>query len=260
MTGGPVRDVLSPEGLAALARLASGRLLVALDFDGTLAPIVRDRSGAAMRPRTRELLARVAALHACAVVSGRSRADLERLLHGIPSLRLVGNHGAENGLPAELQADVLQDVRLFRERLAELLGPLPGVEVEDKGLSLALHYRAAPDPARARRLLLAAARSLPGARVGGGKRVVNVFSSRAPDKGDALAALVRETGAEGVLFAGDDETDEDVFARDPGVPAVMVRVGRRRGTRAAWFLAEQAAMDRLLSTLVERGPAAPGRT
>lgn len=244
-------DLLSPEGLAELARLAASEPLVVLDFDGTLAPLVARREAAAMSARTRALLAEVAARYPTAVLSGRSLADLRPRLAGVPVRWLVGNHGAETGAPVGAARD---EVARWLPPLGAAAAALPGAEVEDKGLSVSVHYRLAADPRLARSAILRAARSLPGARVAEGRAVVNVVSSSAPDKGDALAALVRASGARAVLFVGDDETDEDAFGRDPGVPALTARVGRRGRSRARYRLGGRSAVDRLLAELVRLRP------
>lgn len=247
--------LLGPAGRRALARLAADRSLLALDFDGTLAPIVGDRHAAAMRPRTLALLRRVAAAYPCVVVSGRARADVAARLPGVALLEVVGNHGAEAGgaaSPAWQGA-----ARGWARALRRAARGLAGVEVEEKGLSVTAHYRHATAPAAARRALLAAARALPGGRVVPGKRVVSVVPAGAPDKGDAVAAAARRQGARQVLFVGDDVTDEDAFGRDLGAPAVDARVGRRRGSRARWYLRDQAEVDALLRLLLELRPS-PG--
>ncbi|HKU43339.1 MAG TPA: trehalose-phosphatase, partial [Polyangiales bacterium] len=71
-----MKHVLSRENREVLAQLARTRVLLAFDYDGTLAPIVAQRDRAHMRARTRRLLARVCALYPCAVISGRSRLDV----------------------------------------------------------------------------------------------------------------------------------------------------------------------------------------
>lgn len=257
-----MKRLFGKDGAEALRRLAEVRTLVALDFDGTLAPIVRERSRAAMSARTRALLAEVARLYPSAIVSGRSRADLERRLGAVPVRWLVGNHGAEGPGAARPGRAASRGARLWLRAMRGAASPFPGVEVEDKVYSLAVHYRGAAAPAEARRAVLRAARALPGARVHEGKAVVNVVSVAAPDKGMAVAALARRARAEAVLFAGDDRTDEDVFACELGVPAVTVRVGRRAGSQARYWLAGQAEVDRLLARLValRGGAGTPGRT
>jgi trehalose 6-phosphate phosphatase len=124
-----------------------------------------------------------------------------------------------------------------------------GVQVERKELSVAVHYRGSPRKTAARRAILAAAGALPGARVLRGKQVVDVLPVAAQGKGRALQRAAQRLGCTRVLYVGDDRTDEDVFALDwPGL--VAVRVGRRRGSRARYFLRRQPEIDRLLTTLL----------
>ena len=126
--------LLSRASQALLERLARERTLCAFDFDGTLSPIVEHPSLAGMREKTRNLLARLAALHPCVIVSGRSRADLLGKLKGVKVARVIGNHGAETeaaGRPPRLR------VAQWKTSIELELAALPGVWVEDKGLSLA---------------------------------------------------------------------------------------------------------------------------
>jgi trehalose 6-phosphate phosphatase len=99
---------------------------------------------------------------------------------------------------------------------------------------------------------------LQGVRVVTGKRVLNVVPSNAPDKGMALARLVRRGGFEGVLFVGDDDTDEAVFRRDLAVPTVGVRVGRKARSAAPYYLRGQGDVDRLLERLLQQRRTRPG--
>jgi trehalose 6-phosphate phosphatase len=128
------------------------------------------------------------------------------------------------------------------------LRDLPGVWVEDKVLSLAIHYRQSTQKTEARRSILAAAGKLKHARVFGGKLVVNVAPENAPDKGDALAAERDRLGCSWVLYVGDDENDEEAFALDGNI--VPVRIGRKRRSHARYYLREQAEIDELLQRLI----------
>ncbi len=250
-----MRSLFGPRGRAALALAGASRTLLAFDFDGTLAPIVRHPAGAAMRGATRDLLREVALRYPCAIVSGRGVDDLRRLFAGVPVRWLVGNHGAE-GLGAA--PPDRGRIAAWRRALRAVAREVPGVDVEDKGGSLSVHYRGAPDGRRARAAVLRVAGRQPGARLVPGKRVVNLVPREAPDKGAALAALVARARPEVVLFAGDDVTDEDAFRRPLGVTRITVRVGRARATAAGYFLAGQGAVDRLLRALRDaRAPAGP---
>jgi len=242
-----MKTILSVDGRGALDDLAARRALLAFDFDGTLAPIVADRDAAEMRPETRRLLRALALLYPCAVVSGRARADVAARVADIPLFAVVGNHGAEAGhgpLDRSRRARVLSWVRILRREL----GVVPGVDVEDKWFSVAVHYRHVRSRAAARGLVLRVATALERARVFGGHAVMNVVPAEAPDKGSALQELLRRAGPRPVLYVGDDRTDEDVFS-SPRVD-VGVRVGRTARSAAAWYVPRQVAVDDLLRALI----------
>jgi trehalose 6-phosphate phosphatase len=251
-----MRWILSEEGKPALEALARDRALVAFDYDGTLAPIVDDRTRAELRPDTRVLLRVVALLYPCAVVSGRARADVSRRLEGIPLVAFVGSHGAEAGFgPVDRAPRAV--VSAWRAAVTPRLAETPGLELEDKGLALAFHYRRAPDREAAARAARALAEELPGARVFGGHEVVNAVPADAPTKGGAVVELLERTGCRSALYVGDDVTDEDAF-RAPGV-TVPIRVGEDAGSGAGWFLRSQAEVDDLLRALVHERRHLDGR-
>ncbi len=248
--------VLGREGRATLARFTRRRLLVALDFDGTLAPIVADPARAAPRARTRAALRRVAARYPCVVISGRSRRDLLPRLRGLGLRQVIGNHGGE---PSPRARQLRARVRRWRASLSRSLRGLAGVTIEDKGLSLAVHYRGAPDLARARGRIQDAASRLAGSRTLGGKCVVNVVPREAAHKGAALEAERLRLGCDAAVYVGDDETDEDVFA-DRARGRLGIRVGRAAASRAGYYLRDQGQVDLLLEALASLpGPAHVGR-
>jgi trehalose 6-phosphate phosphatase len=243
-----VKNILARRQLGILAAFAARRVLLAFDYDGTLAPIERRPEAAAMRPGTAELLTRVAALYPCAVISGRARSDVLAKLHGVPVRAVYGNHGMEpwRGLPAARRL-----VRAWRRQLAATLPQVPGVFVEDKGPSLAVHYRCAQRRPRVRRQILAAAGRLPEARIVLGKMVVNVVPAHAPDKGDAVLALCRRLRCNAAIFVGDDGTDEDAFALAGRFPLLGIRVGRRQASQAGYYVPSQPDINRLLERLAK---------
>ncbi len=252
-----MKDVLGRRSRPLLQELAAHRTLLVLDFDGTLAPIVESRHHARLPAATVRLLCAVATAWPCAVISGRSRDDVAARLGGVRLLAVVGNHGAEDRPALPGAAGWRRQVRRWRLRLEAELAGVRGVDVENKGLSLAVHVRGA----EAQRAAAAALAGLEGARVVGGKRVRNALVDGAPDKGDALVRLVRRGRYERVIFVGDDDTDEDVFRRASEVPLVGVAVGRRRHSAAAYYLRRQGDVARLLSILgaLRRGVRAPGQ-
>lgn len=251
-----MKDLLRPRHLRALARFMgagtgrAGRVLLAFDYDGVLAPLVKKPSGARMRSSTRALLARVARLHPVAVVSGRAWKDCARFVDGLAPI-VVGNHGFELGHPVPVPASVLRKVRGWRGQLERSLDGIDGIHFEDKRSTLAVHYGLSRDWRRAERVVYEAANQLEGTRLLPGKKVLNVLPRDFPTKGDAVRTLVARLGCEGTVYLGDDVTDEDVFAIGP--PLVFgVHVGKGPSL-APWRLHAQADVDRLMEFLIALG-------
>lgn len=251
-------DILAESSAAIIDGLASSHALLAFDFDGTLAPIVRDRDAARMRPTTRALLIELAGLYSVAIVSGRGLADLAPRVADVPVVQLVGGHGHEWSPPHELGARTLAgaaaDVALLQRRIAPLVASIDALE--DKTYSLSVHVDTDDDVApMAYRIAEALEEHALRARLVPGIRVVNVLPADAPNKGDALVALLAPLVARGVtdraLFIGDDVTDEDAFARRVDQPIVAVRVGPTPETAASHVLRDQRAIDTLLERLIE---------
>ncbi|QSB13679.1 trehalose-phosphatase [Natronosporangium hydrolyticum] len=247
----------------ALDQLAKvHRLLVTSDYDGVLAPIVTDPARAFPLPAGIDALRSLAGLPSTtvALLSGRARADLAKLAELGPPVRLVGGHGAE--LTERLQ--LTDEQAALRERLAtalaELVADYPGAWLEAKPASLVVHTRtAAPEVgAAARAAVHAGPGSWPGVALGTGKEVVEL-SVVSANKGTALAALRTETGADAVLFLGDDVTDENAFAV-LGDADVGVKVGPGE-TRAGHRVADPPAAVAVLEFLREqRSGAVAGRS
>lgn len=250
-----MRRLFTPEGEAALAQTMRRHPLLAFDFDGTLAPIVARPDDARVPAGVAHRLQRLAQRLPVAVISGRRVHDLRPRLLFVP-WRVVGNHGAEDESPlqAERDASALEPARAC---LAAAAGALhdAGVAVEDKGLSIALHYRLASDRTAAQQAIDAMTAQLPaGLKVFGGKMVVNIVAAWARDKADAVAELVQASGAEAAVFIGDDVNDEPVFAR--GEPTwLTVRVGHDDPASAAgWFLDSSADLPHLLDQMLQSLP------
>jgi trehalose 6-phosphate phosphatase len=243
-----MRHLMAPENRDLLAQLAASHVLLAFDFDGTLAPIAADRHRAAMRPRTQRLLAMVAGLYPCAVISGRGRADVASRLGDAAVKYVVGNHGLEpSGDLVAIEAEVAD----ARPLLSAALAAVPDVEIEDKRYSLAVHYRRCRHKWRARAAILGAVAALDvRMRVIPGKLVLNLVAAGAPNKGDALVELRTVEGASAALYLGDDVTDEDVFELDQPGSLCTVRVGKSRASRAHYYLRDQREVDRLLASLL----------
>jgi trehalose 6-phosphate phosphatase len=243
----------SAAGLSALRQLRGRRILAAFDFDGTLAPIALRPEQVVTPPGTRAAMDRLRRFCATAVISGRSREDvLSRL--GVAVDYAVGNHGID-GLPgAEREASECVAVSqgwLAQMRNGEALRSIdPGLLLEDKGVSLSVHYRQARDPGRAAAELPALFSGLqPPPRIVTGKMVFNLLPPVAVDKGAAMLRLLELAEAEAGLYVGDDVTDEDVFAlHQPDL--LTVRVGRDENSRARLYLRAPSEIPRLIEALI----------
>src|SRR5260370_1731786 len=129
---------------------AAGDLLVFLDFDGTLAPVVNDPAMAFIPPQTLRALKSLAAIEkvSLAIISGRALPDLKARV-GMPNLIYAGNHGLEISGPGMyfIQPDAAKRVQALGELLRDLqsrLEPIPGVQVANKVLSASVHYPRSP--------------------------------------------------------------------------------------------------------------------
>jgi trehalose-phosphatase len=241
------------EAIDALA--TAGEILVASDYDGTLAPLVDDPSLARPHPRAIAALHGLAALDHThvALVSGRSLEQLARLSGLAGTAILIGSHGSEvtegtiEGL--DDRAVALRD-RLV-DRTVEIARHVPGARVEPKPAGVAFHTREvrptlAPEVVET---VLAVAATESGVGVKHGKDVVELTVVDA-DKGTALQRLRRSIGVDVVLFVGDDLTDEDAFtALDDHDVTVKVGPGT---TMAAHRVPDVDAVAALLTELLVR--------
>ncbi|MGO9192129.1 MAG: trehalose-phosphatase [Streptosporangiaceae bacterium] len=213
----------TPEGQAGLEALLAGpqQALIAMDFDGTLAPIVPDPRAARAHPGAVPVLARLAkAVGTLAVISGRPAAEAVAYggLEAVPGIIVLGHYGWQRWQDGALTGpDAPPAVGAAREALPGVLsraGAPDGTWVEDKGHALAVHTRRAADPDAALRVLRGPLGEL-AARLGlaaePGRMVIEL---RPPgvDKGTALADLARERAADPVIFCGDDLGDLPAFA------------------------------------------------
>jgi trehalose 6-phosphate phosphatase len=238
---------LARANVELLQQFAWSKVLLAFDYDGTLAPIVDDPALARMRPATRTLLRAVARQFPCVVISGRATADIRTHLTGLPLAEVIGNHGIAS---ARAIAPLVEEVRRWIPMLKGQLDGLKGVVVEDKGMSVALHYRRSREKRLARRRIDEVVGQIPRARVIRGKQVVNLLPEGAPHKGLALQAARDRLGCDTAVYVGDDEADEDVFSLDEPGRLLAIRVEESPQSRAAFFLRTQDEIDDLLRVLV----------
>lgn len=248
--------ILDDRGVARLREFTRGHILLAFDFDGTLAPIVAHPPDAQVRRETCELLHEVVRRYPVAVISGRSVEDVENRLRGVHVGAIVGNHGIE---PSSFMQEAADEVARWAPQLTAALGEQPGIVIENKQHSLSVHYRQAPSQGEARAAIHDAVTRLPGdVRLMEGIKVVNVVPACAPTKGDALLRLKAQFGVEGALFVGDDVTDEDAFAVQDPERCIGIRIGAEQETRAHYRIPTQGEIDRLLAILLDCRPDVAG--
>ena len=260
------------EALAAFA--ARPGVLVALDFDGCLAPLVLDPETSRPVPAARDALHRLARLPgtAVALVSGRPLESLRRLADPPPAALLVGSHGGELAVPPQFavgsgtdggtqdggRAGLAPEAVALLDRVeaatAGIVAEHPGTRLERKPAAAVLHTRGADREvaAAAAARVLAGPATWPGVHALSGKEVVELAVTDVT-KGAALRRLrviagVAEPG--GVLYAGDDVTDERAFAvLDDAAGDVTVKVGDGR-TAARHRVADPDAVAAVLQHLV----------
>ncbi|MDR7467293.1 MAG: bifunctional alpha,alpha-trehalose-phosphate synthase (UDP-forming)/trehalose-phosphatase [Armatimonadota bacterium] len=246
--------------------LLRGRPGVALliDFDGTLAPIAPAPDQVVLPEASRSALAHLARLPGVlvAVVSGRSLVDIRRRV-GVTGIVYAGNHGLEmagdDWIWTHPEArSARQRIGAVCARLQERLRAVPGVIVEDKGLSAAVHYRLTPHPylESVRRAVYEETVRTDGVAVRDGKRVFELRPRIDWDKGTAVRWILRRVFGErwpeavGVIYIGDDRTDEDAFLALPA-PAVTVRVGLApTATAARYALRDAGDVAQFLERLI----------
>lgn len=248
------------DGRAGLAALLAdpGHALIALDFDGTLSPVVSDPAQARAFPGAIEVLQRLASrVGTLAIITGRNAATVVKYggLDAVPGLIVLGHYGWERWVNGEISSPPAPPgVAAVRRRLPGVLeeaGAPEGTWVEDKGHAIAVHTRRTADPQgvldRLSPLLeaLAAEEDLlaqPG-------RLVLELRPRGTDKGKVLNNLQHERLAPVLLFAGDDIGDIPAFAAVPEL--------RRRGIAGLTVCSGSAEVTELdeLSDLVVDGPA-----
>jgi len=254
MTTSCAQPVLSGDELdhAIEAAAKSPVLLVATDYDGTLAPIVEDPAEA--KP-LRESLIALRALAAmpgtsAAVISGRALSDLASMTTLDGQVMLVGSHGSE--FDQDFAQTLTSAQTELRQRVIDEMHRIaaadPGFRVETKPASVAFHYRSVSDTVaeHAVQELMQGAASWKHVRLKRGKMVLELAVVDT-SKGDALDALRHRVGASAVVFLGDDATDEDAFSRMHG-PDLAIKVGAG-DTAAGYRISDPTEVARRLAQI-----------
>lgn len=244
-------NMLAKRNLPVLASFASSNVLLAFDYDGTLAPIVAQRDRARMRRETSRLLADVARRYPCVVISGRRLDDITRRLNRIPVWHVFGDFGYEPAPPAQRPPERVRD---WVKRLTEDLPSHRGLVIEPKQYSVTVHYRSVRDKRRAVEAITQAVAELKDARAINSPQAITLMPYGGPDKGVALQQARRQFSCDTAIYVGDDETDEDAFASDRPARLLSIRIGSARESKARFTLKRQTEIDALLKVLKELRP------
>ncbi|HSU70823.1 MAG TPA: trehalose-phosphatase [Micrococcaceae bacterium] len=260
----PADDSGVPADLAAAVGRAcrTEHLLVAMDFDGTLSPLVARAEDARPLPAAAAAFAAVAGLPrtTTALISGRALASLRAVASPPAGTLMIGSHGAEVWLghgapPLMLDEHATHLLAQVTGIVQDLVAAYPGTVLEKKPAGVVLHTRLAEDDVAAAAVEEAHRKldGLDGAHVSEGKRVLEVSVVRA-DKGQGLRQLQEVSGATAVIFAGDDVTDEHGFAA-LGPSDVGVKVGQGP-TEAAFRIGSPEDVPALLELILAARSAA----
>ena len=256
-----------PSALAAdfVRQLQSKRPVVFLDYDGTLTPIVARPDMAILAPSVRNTLTALADRWPVAIVSGRDRADVQRLV-GVDNLIYAGGHGFDIQGPdfsLEHGASFLVDLESVEQELRQALATIDGALVERKRYSLAVHVRGlAPNPATAVEAVVDAALSRRARlRKGTGKMVFELMPRLDWNKGKAVLYILETLHPCGTgalpIYIGDDRTDEDAFAALSGRGVGILVSESPRKTAANYTLRNPDEVSRFLRRLLDgAGPTA----
>ena len=252
---GPTSRFDDPTALAETVATAARPLLVGLDVDGVLAPIVAHADHATLTTGVLGSMAKIAAVDGVnvAVISGRSVADLARF--DFPDgVDVVGSHGIESTEQGLRPLDDDEHQRLETLRALSLVAAEAaghGAWVEHKPVSVTLHVREAPAERAAAAIdqLRAAASEVDGATVKDGSAVLELFTAWA-SKGDAIVRLAADVSSATTVFVGDDVTDEDAFAALSPTD-ISIKVGAT-DTAATHRLRDTAAVAEWLRRLADR--------
>ncbi len=227
----------------------ASRVLLLLDYDGTLSPIASRPDLAVLPPETREFIRSIHCRESyiLGIVSGRGLADAAAMVD-LPGLIYAGNHGLEIQGPGldfvHPEAEQLRpELDAILVALSERLSGIAGVFVEGKGLTLSVHYRLTPEALLPQvhsvfDAVLAEIEDGDRVRITRGKEILEVRPNVAWDKGRAIAKIAATFPPDTLaVFFGDDLTDEDGFATVHELNGISVFVGTaRQPTRALYRL------------------------
>ena len=251
------------------------QILLFLDYDGTLTPIAARPEMAVLSSQAKEILKQIShhSLFKLAIISGRSLSVIKALV-GLENIAYVGNHGLEIECPLwhcqaqgrekisfihPIAKEIEPVLKKLEQSLRERLVGIDGVIIENKGLTLSVHYRLARETAvkKIKKLFLEAieyGNARDKLQVTEGKKVLELRPPVEWNKGKAIEWLLKIYGTPGNLpfFAGDDVTDEDGFKVLHRVGGISIFVGEDKASSAAdYYLDSPEQLYHWLEKLLE---------
>jgi trehalose 6-phosphate phosphatase len=249
-----VNYILSKKEFPNLASFAQAKTALVFDYDGTLVPIVDDPFETKLSAKTQKLLKKLTKLYPCAVLSGRSLRDVKKKSKGMGFREVVGNHGMEfahSKSSSVFAARAVKWVEQFAEAIREGRVDGRGLQLEDKIVSISIHYRGARNPKKSERELQKFFKELSGLRLVGGKFVFNLLPDVRKNKGTAIEVLRKLLKCDHIVYVGDDVTDEDVFMLKKKRKLLDIRVGKSQKSHARYYLHNQLEVDELLESFID---------
>ena len=243
-------------------QLSNKKPVILLDYDGTLAPIVSNPDSAFVSPEMKATVDRLAHLCTVAIISGRSREKVQRLL-GLDNVIYAGSHGFDiagprgSGLRCDVGRDFHQTIRRLSGELVQAVQGIRGALVESNRYNTAVHYRlvATEDVGHLRELVDKVLLDYPNLRETEGKMILEMRPAIDWDKGKAalwiLDALGLDSSSALSFYIGDDVTDEDAFKALKGRGIGILVAEAPRKTAATHILRDSEEVRRFLQEMIQ---------
>lgn len=243
-----------------IEKLRLRRVLIFLDYDGTLVPIRKTPKLAVVNQKTKELLGQVSKKHFIAVISGRTLPEIKKLV-GIKNIIYSGNHGFEieikgRKIVQDVPLESKEEIRRIKNKLIKEIKKIRGAFLEDKGLTLSIHWRLVSKKSLSKLFAMIRDTIRPALRafrirLTKGKKVWEIRPNINWDKGRAVKYICSLLPVRNQLlpvYIGDDTTDEDAFKVLKN--GITIRIGKSKKSKARYYIKKQSEIKKLLNCLI----------
>ncbi|MBI5573967.1 MAG: trehalose-phosphatase [Elusimicrobia bacterium] len=241
-----------------IENLRNRRALIFLDYDGTLVPIRKTPKLAVLNLKTKELLRQISKKYFIAIISGRTLSEIKKLV-GLKNIIYSGNHGFEIEIKGrktvqDVPLESKKEIHRIKNKLIEEIKKIGGAFLEDKGLTLSVHWRLV-----GKKYLLKLFAIIRDVIRNGlcihltkGKKVWEIRPNINWDKGRAVRFVMSKVQSPKSkvvpIYIGDDITDEDVFKILKN--GITIRVGKSKKSKAKYYIKNQSEIKKLLNHLI----------